>query len=73
MIVADTGAVVALIDADDRHHRALSDVFRQDPTAWILPWALLPEVHYLLATQLGARPQDAFSPISAGASGRSVE
>jgi len=60
VIVADTGAVVALIDADDRHHRALSDVFRQDPTAWILPWAVLPEVDYLVATKLGPRPQHAF-------------
>ena len=60
MIVADTGAVVALIDPDDRHHRVLSDVFRQDPTAWILPWAVLPEVDYLLATQLGAAPRTRF-------------
>jgi len=60
VIVADTGAVVALIDADDRHHRALSHLFRQDPTVWILPWAILPEVDYLLASQLGPRAQDAF-------------
>ena len=30
MIVADTGAVVALIDADDRHHASLREVFEAD-------------------------------------------
>jgi predicted nucleic acid-binding protein len=66
VIVADTGAVMALIDADDKHHRALSNLFRQDPTAWILPWAVLPEVDYLLATQVGSRAQDAFLADLAG-------
>ncbi len=60
MIVADTGAVLALIDADDRHHKALDAVFRDDPTAWVLPWAVLPEVDYLLATHVGSTAQDAF-------------
>jgi hypothetical protein len=52
--------MVALIDADDRHHGVLSAVFRKDPAAWVVPWAVLPEVDYLLATQLGPRTQDAF-------------
>lgn len=60
MIVADTGAVLALVDADDRHHEALGAVFRQDPTAWVLPWAVLPEVDYLLASHVGPGAQDAF-------------
>jgi len=32
LIVADTSAVVALIDADDRHHRAVRELFEErDP------------------------------------------
>lgn len=55
MIVADTGAVLALLDADDRHHAALRDLFEDDPGNWVLPWAILPEVDYLVGTHLGAR------------------
>jgi hypothetical protein len=60
LIVADTGAMVALVDADDRHHRRLKSVFEDDPDAWVLPWAILPEVDYLLANHVGARAQEAF-------------
>lgn len=60
MILADTSAVIALIDADDRHHRSLRKAFESDPGAWVLPWAILPEVDYLLSTHVGARAQDAF-------------
>ncbi|MDN5849677.1 MAG: PIN domain-containing protein [Nitrococcus sp.] len=60
MIVADTGALIALIDADDRHHRPLRSAFETDPASWILPWAILPEVDYLLATRVGALAQEAF-------------
>ena len=60
MIVADTGAVVALIDADDGHHEMLAAAFRQDPSSWVLPWAVLPEVDYLLGAHVGSRAQDAF-------------
>jgi predicted nucleic acid-binding protein len=60
VIVADTGAVLALIDADDGHHAALATAFREDPSSWVLPWAVLPEVDYLLGAHLGSRAQDAF-------------
>ncbi|HXV64652.1 MAG TPA: PIN domain-containing protein [Vicinamibacteria bacterium] len=53
MIVADTGAVVALIDRDDAHHRALLALFKKDPYQWLLPWAILPEVDYLLTSYVG--------------------
>ena len=53
MIVADTGAILALIDADDLHHETLAALFDADPGAWVLPWAILPEVDYLLATHVG--------------------
>ncbi|HEX2500248.1 MAG TPA: PIN domain-containing protein [Methylomirabilota bacterium] len=60
MIVADTGAVLALIDADDGHHETLTAAFREDPSSWVVPWAVLPEVDYLLGAHLGSRAQDAF-------------
>lgn len=60
MIVADTCAVLALIDADDKHHDAFVTLFDEDPGAWVLPWAILPEVDYLLLTHVGADAERAF-------------
>ncbi|MGH7480818.1 MAG: type II toxin-antitoxin system VapC family toxin, partial [Longimicrobiales bacterium] len=60
MIVADTGAVLALVDADDAHHEALLEVYERDPDAWVLPWAILPEVDYLLLTRVGPESELAF-------------
>ncbi len=68
MIVADTGAVLALLDADDRHHATLRELFERRPGEWILPWAVLPEVDYLVATRLGRRTQAALlEDLAAGA------
>src|SRR5437773_7706202 len=60
MIVVDTGAMLALIDKGDRDHARLREIYDDDPDAWLLPWAILPEVDYLLATQLGPKAQDAW-------------
>jgi len=60
MIVADTGAVVALIDRSDRNHRALRELYAANPAAWLLPWAILPEVDYLVGAHVSARAQEAF-------------
>ena len=60
MIVADTGAIVALIDRSDRHHRTLRAVYERAPTDWLLPWAILPEVDYLVGAHVGPRAQEAF-------------
>jgi hypothetical protein len=60
VIVADTGAVVALLDADDRHHEALRQLFEEDPGAWVLPWAVLPEIDYLALSRLGLPVELAF-------------
>ena len=53
MVVADTGAVLALLDGDDAHHGAVRALFAAQ--AWMLPWAILPEVDYLVSTRLGER------------------
>lgn len=60
MIVADTGAILALIDRKDRHHKTLRELFVAAPDRWIVPWVILPEVDYLAGSVLGARAQDAF-------------
>jgi uncharacterized protein len=60
VIVADTSAMLALIDADSVHHEALRAWYDADPDQWLLPWAILPEIDYLLATRIGARAQLAF-------------
>ncbi len=60
MIVADTGAILALVDADDRHHAAMRSLYLEAPDAWVLPWAILPEIDYLLATHIGPRAQAAW-------------
>jgi predicted nucleic acid-binding protein len=68
VIVADTGAVVALIDADDRHHAALRALYDEDPSQWILPWAVLPEIDYLLREHVRGKADEAFlADLAAGA------
>jgi hypothetical protein len=58
MIVADTGALIALFDRSDRHHDDVRLLYEADPDAWVLPWAILPEVDYLTSTHLGQRAHD---------------
>jgi uncharacterized protein len=60
VIIADTGAVIALVDRSDRHHAAFRTLFEDTADEWRLPWAILPEVDYLLATHVGARAHQAF-------------
>jgi predicted nucleic acid-binding protein len=60
VIVADTGAILALLDRGDRHHKPVRKLYDDRPGDWLLPWAILPEVDYLIASQLGARAQEAF-------------
>ena len=56
MIVADTSAIVALLDRDEFHHTIVRELFERDEV-WLLPWAILPEVDYMVATRLGSRVQ----------------
>lgn len=60
MIVADTGAIVALIDADDQHHLAIRSAYEDSGREWVLPWAILPEVAHILLRHVGARAEAAF-------------
>jgi len=68
MIIADTGAMIALFDRSDRYHDAVRRLYESDPDAWLLPWAVLPEIDYLVATHLGTRAQDLWlADVSSGA------
>jgi predicted nucleic acid-binding protein len=60
MIVVDTGAMLALIDAGDEHHAVVKDLYEEAAARWLLPSAILPEVDYLAAKYLGAKAQEAF-------------
>ena len=60
MIVADTSAIIALLDASSEHHGVVRDLYQGNPHAWTLPWAILPEVDYLVAKLLGAKVREAF-------------
>jgi len=60
VIVADTGAILALLDSGDRHHAAIREIYEDRPDNWLLPWAILPEVDYLVRSELGARAQETF-------------
>jgi uncharacterized protein len=57
VIVADTGAVLALLDRSDNHHDEVRALYEADPEGWTLPWAILPEVDYLVGKTLGDRAQ----------------
>ena len=53
MIVADTSAILALMDVGNPHHAPLRSAFRADREDWVIPSAVLPELDYLSAKRLG--------------------
>lgn len=68
MIVADTGAVLALLDAAHPRHAELLRLWEQDPAAWLLPWAVLPEIDHLARRILGPQVARLFlQDVAAGA------
>lgn len=46
--------MLALLDTGEQHHEALRSRFEERPGEWRLPWAILPEIDYLVTTRLGA-------------------
>ena len=60
MIVADTSAVLVLLDRSARHHASLRRVFERHAEEWVLPWAILPELDYVAARVLGSAVARAF-------------
>lgn len=53
MIVADTSAMLALLDARSFTHRAMVEVFRSFRSEWVLPWAILPELDHMVPRRIG--------------------
>jgi uncharacterized protein len=60
VIVADTGAIVALVDADDAHHEELRSLYEVRGQDWVLPSVILAEVDYLLTAHVGDRAGELF-------------
>jgi predicted nucleic acid-binding protein len=58
LVVADTGAMLALLDAGDRHHAAVRSLFKKFQREWVLPSGVLAELDYLIAKRLGPAAQD---------------
>lgn len=59
-IVADTGALYALADADDRWHQRVVEWWRGNVVPILVPVTVLPEVTYLLATRIGPAAGEGF-------------
>lgn len=53
MIVADTGAILALMDLDNPEHIPLRSALLTGREHWVIPWAVLPELHHLAVKRLG--------------------
>lgn len=53
MIVADTGAIIALLDRRHSRHLRLAAQYRSTRNDWVLPWAILPELDHLVPRTIG--------------------
>ena len=53
VIVADTSAILALLDRDNPLHSAVAEAFDSTSPEWVVPWAVLPEVDYLATKRFG--------------------
>lgn len=60
MTVVDTGAMLALLDASEEFHPVFRDLYDEDPDGWILPWAILPEVDYLIGARRDVKAQETY-------------
>ena len=60
MIIVDTGAMLALLDASEDQHRILEELYEETARRWIVPAVILPEIDYLISTHLGAKAQEIF-------------
>jgi predicted nucleic acid-binding protein len=67
-LIADSGALYALYDADDAHHRAVKSVVEREDGAIFIPVAILAEVDHLLLEHLGVPAEmDFLDAITRGA------
>lgn len=60
MVLADTGAVYALLDRDDAWHARVREWWGSTAAQVVLPVTILAEVAYLLGARIGPRAELAF-------------
>lgn len=60
MIICDTGALVALLNAADDHHAACRSLFATYPGRLIVPGPILTEVCYMAESRLGSETEALF-------------
>ena len=60
MIIADTSAIIALIDAREDYHEQITELYERTANEWVVPAATLPEIDYRGAKRLGEPVQIAF-------------
>ena len=65
-VLADTGAVYALIDRSDDWHGRMLAWWREQARSVLLPVTVLPEIAYLLHTRIGPLAEEAFVSAVAG-------
>ena len=58
--VADTGAIVALLDRSEASHRILAKLFDDTGDQWVIPSFTLPEIDYLVGSRLSQKVRRAF-------------
>jgi predicted nucleic acid-binding protein len=59
-LVADTGAIYALFDRRDKHHKAVREAVASESGPLLVPVGILAELDYLLSTRLGQRATERF-------------
>jgi predicted nucleic acid-binding protein len=59
-VIADTGALYALVDASDAWHERVVDWWRANREPVAVPVCVLPEVCYLLHTRISQQAEAAF-------------
>jgi len=59
-LVADTGALYALFDRRDKHHKTVRDAVMAESGAILVPVAIVAELDYLLRTRLGQQAVESF-------------
>lgn len=57
-ILADTNAIIALLDSSDKHHKAIVNIVENNQI--LIPATILPEVDYLVNKYLGERVARSF-------------
>ena len=68
ILVADTGALYALYDADDVHHEAVRLAVEEHDGPIVVPSAILSEIDYLLREHLGVDAElDFLASLKSGA------